>query len=179
MRAGVPVVLVAALLVQVGVRLWRQQHPAPPTGPATGDVLPLVWVAPLAQSSDSVRLTSLLTQGGGCSLLVVVSTTCHYSARMRYTWPEQARLWTDSVGVPLQLVWLAGEEPVDLLAFYRGYDLRGVRLLRVTSSPAEALARLGVFGTPTTYLVDASGRLRLAVMGNRLPPATAAREACS
>ena len=75
-------------------------------------------------------------------------------------------------------IWLAGEEVSALREFYSGYDFEGVVLGRVPEDPAGAFERLGIFGTPITYLLDAEGRLRMGTMGDILPPVNKGREVC-
>lgn len=38
---------------------------------------------------------------------------------------------------------------------------------------------LGVFGTPIAYLADATGRKRVGIAGNRLPPADVVSRICN
>lgn len=151
--------------------------PTSPTGPVMGELLPPVTVAVDADSTTSLNhlLTSSTTS---CALLVLISTRCSFCLRMRGTWPQRADAWSDSVGMPVMNIWLAGEEESALREFYSGYDFGGVVLGRIPEDPSGAFERLGVFGTPITYLLDAEGRLRMGAMGDTLPPVNKGREVC-
>lgn len=97
---------------------------------------------------------------------------------MRESWKRDVSHWSDSVGVAATTLWLGGEDDATLSEFYAGYDFEDVMLLRVADDPARTLGRLGLIGTPTTYLMDSQGRLRMGVMGDLLPPVEAGREVC-
>ena len=160
-----------------GMWLAGRTPPTPPTGPVMGELLPPVTV--VVDTDSTTSLNHLLTSSTtSCSLLVLISTRCSFCIRMRGTWPQRADAWSDSVGVPVMNIWLAGEEVGALREFYFGYDFEGVVLGRIPKDPARALERLGVFGTPTTYLLDAEGRLRMGMIGDTLPPLNKGREVC-
>lgn len=167
--------LLTAAVIQLGALRWLRTRPL--TGPVTGEVLPASVTVSL-NSIHEQQLTDLLTSRGTCSLLVIVSTHCYFCRQMRGTWPQQAREWADSVGVPVHSVWLSGEDEETLNTFYEGYDFSGVTLARLPSRPARTLQRLGLVGTPTSYLLDRQGRLRLGVLGDRFPPVPQGQRAC-
>lgn len=147
-------------------------------GPTIGEPLPATTVAVL-NTDDVVSLQDLLAAEEACALLVLITTDCPFCLRMRETWTRNAAVWSDSVGSHVSKIWLAGDDLSSLNEFYGGYDFEGVTLARLDDDPARALGRLGVFGTPTTYLLDRGGLLRMGVMGERLPPAEVGREVCA
>ena len=156
---------------------WTTIVPSPPSGPTVGEPLPATRVTFL-NSDSSLYLHEAMTSEDSCSLLVMISTTCPFCLRMRDSWRRDVTQWSDSLGVPVTMLWLAGEDDATLTEFYSGYDFEGVTLLRVADDPARALGRLGLIGTPTTYLLDPHGRLRMGVMGDLLPPIETGREIC-
>lgn len=179
MAALVFVASAAAAAGYLGLSWWAQNHPSPPTGPPLGEPLPATNVTLLGVTDGSAEtLRDFTSATGRCSLVVLASVSCSYCRLMRATWPSRARLWVDSVGAEVERVWLSGDSEGDLQAFYEGFDFDDVTLLRVPEEPALALGRLGLFGTPTTYLLDRKGRLHFGVMGDRLPPVSEGQDAC-
>lgn len=150
----------------------------PRLGPVRGDVLPSAPVRLAGEPVDQ-DLVSVLVSDSACSLVVLISTQCGVCRRMRESWPQRAAIWSDSVGAPVTLLWLSGESEDALAAFYAGYDFGNTLHARVAVEPQQALGRLGLFGTPTTYLLDRAGRLRQGLMGDRLPTVEFARNHCS
>ena len=161
-----------------GIQLWHITSWKPPTGPTIGEPLPATTVAVL-NTEEVVSLQDLLGAEEACALLVLIATDCPFCLRMRETWTRNAAIWSDSVGSYVSKIWLAGDDLSSLNEFYAGYDFDGVTVARLDDNPARALGRLGVFGTPTTYLVDRDGLLRMGVMGERLPPAGVGRDVCA
>ena len=157
---------------------WNRHTLQPPSGPEVGQPLPSAQVT-VVNGSSNATLRDALTSDGSCSLLVIVSTTCPFCMRMRHTWPRDATIWSDSVGTPVTKVWLAAEDDTTLTEFYSGYDFDDVSLVRITDDPVGTFGRLGIIGTPTTYLLDAAGHLRMGVMGDQFPPVQAGRDACT
>lgn len=159
------------------VTWWTNLVPSLPAGPAVGELLPETRVT-LVNSDSIFYLNDAIVTEDSCALLVVISTTCPFCLRMRDSWMRNVEHWSDSVGVTVTKLWLAGEDDATLLDFYSGFDFEGVQLLRVAEDPARALGRLGLIGTPTTYLVDGQGHLRMGIMGDFLPPIERGREVC-
>ena len=83
-----------------------------------------------------------------------------------------------AVGVPMRGVWLSGEDKRVMESFYEGYLFQDIVRARVISRPGAAFHRLGVYGTPTSYLLDSFGKLRYGIMGDRLPSVEMVRESC-
>ena len=99
---------------------------------------------------------------------------------MRDWWTTRLRAWRDSVGAPVHAIWLAGGDSATMSDFTRGYDLSGTTLVRVSDDDAGRIGRkLGVYATPTLYLLDHTGALRFGVLGEALPPADSGRAACA
>ncbi|MFQ5679297.1 MAG: hypothetical protein ACE5HP_07540 [Gemmatimonadota bacterium] len=58
-------------------------------------------------------------------------------------------------------------------------DVGGIALVRLEErNGGPFLWKLGLRGTPTTYVFDRQGRYRLTVLGNHLPPADSVRAIC-
>jgi hypothetical protein len=169
-----PVVL---LLAQLSYHQW-QRRSLPLVGPVTGERLPVTAVRAVAGGGD-IDLSWLLSSEGSCAMLVVINTGCAICMRMRYTWPNTFRTWSDSVDAPVKAVWLSGQSQEANERFYRGINFRDINVVRTSGSARTALRRLGVYGTPTLYLTDRFGRLRVGVAGDQLPAATDARSICS
>lgn len=167
--------LTTVLASQVAFNVWRRTTP-PLVGPTVGAPFPAVP----AISSDSIAAAALSAGGAGhlrsCTLLVFVSTACGVCQRMRYTWAARFRTWRDSVGAPLSVIWVAPQDSADQAGFYEGFDLDDVKKAQLAD--VDALTPLGIYGTPTLYLLDRNRRLRLGALGDVLPPADSVRHVC-
>ena len=113
-----------------------------------------------------------------CTLLVVISTECGFCKRMRVTWPTEFPHRAQSVGAPVRTAWIAPDSWDEITEFFRGWPLDFVEALRF-EHPDLAWKALGVFGTPTSYLVDQNGRVRFGTIGLSFPPDTVGRRVCS
>lgn len=163
------------LVYQIAVRDWT---PPQLGGPTPGTLIPDLTVGRAGGGSD-VGLRALVSTGLGCSLLVLVSPSCPVCARMRTTWPIRFAKWTDSVGVPVQPIWLSegGGEAFD--AFTSGFTLEGItRTFLRPETSEDAFRALGVIGTPTLYLVNSEGVVQAGLVGDLFPPVDIARRAC-
>lgn len=144
-----------------------------------GETLPTTPIRRIYGEDAPVEyLQALATQGDRCALVVLSSTSCYSCRLMRVTWPARARSWVDSVGGGVNLLWIGGDDVTEQQAFYAGFDFDGVALASVVGDAGRVLGRLGLFATPTTYLLDRMGRLRQGVLGDRLPSVTAGVAAC-
>lgn len=168
-----PAALVVLLAGQLGIREW-QRRPLPLRGPALGAELPETWIRGL----EDGRTERLSTPGTSCTVVVFVSSHCGVCQRMRTSWPARLRVWRDSVPASIRVVWASREDASALKTFHAGYDFAGVRLAQLADFPHRSQEALGIYGTPTTYLLDRWGRLRVGVLGDQLPPADSAYAAC-
>ena len=170
-------VLIAACAVQV-VALAATRGPIALHGPTVGRPLPdFGLVATLDGRQET--WTSAIATPHHCTLLVVISPTCAACRRMRDTWSDRLSPWLDSVAAPVRPVWLIGATDTVARAFVAGYDLAPRTVVAtITTDVAQAGRALGIVGTPTYYLLDRDGRLRVGVLGDEFPPADSARHAC-
>ncbi len=167
-----------ALVVQFGIWIWGGQRTLPvPSGPRLGAPFPDMRVGVPGHSIEQ-SLSDLLASAHGCSLLVVVSTGCVVCKRMRVTWPDRFRAWSESIGVSVRPIWLAEEGSESLKNFTNGYDLGSIDFAFSAGSSDQAFDQLGVIGTPTLYLLDPQAQMVVGVLGDRLPPLDIARAAC-
>lgn len=175
---------VAVLGIALGIQIyvWRGQQHIPdalPSGPRPGSPVPALLVRSVGESSTQ-RLPDLLSAGGTCTLLVIISPTCPTCARMRVTWPARFSAWVDSVGKDVRPLWLSEGGESALLAFTRGYTLGDIDLASLPTGTTMAAYRdLGVLGTPTLYLVDTSGSVVAGLIGDTFPPVDLARRSCA
>lgn len=178
LRLGPVIGVLASLLVgQFGFSVWRRAVVPPPlVGPRLGEPLPAVPGLVLGPGFDSARATTGQPTARTCTMLVVVSTACTICQRMRYTWPARFRVWHDSVGQPLAVVWAAPQSDSEQAVFYRGFGLDSIRKEKLTD--VHSLTRLGVYGTPTIFVIDRQMRLRIGILGDALPPADTVRRVC-
>lgn len=172
MRTVAVVALLVALTGQFAWVEW-QRRPLPFKGPVVGRALDNVDLQIEGARSD---LRRLVERPGGCTLLVIVSTTCPVCQRMRYSWPRRFAIWRDSISSSMQAVWLAPQEAAEQSTFYEGFNYKGIRRGQLLSGTGGK--KLGVIGTPTAYLLDSSGRLRIGILGDILPPADSAARVC-
>jgi hypothetical protein len=164
------------LLALVGQFAFRRRHqtPLPLTGPTHGAALPDFAIEPVGQTS-ATRLSSLASGPQQCTALVFVSTECGVCKRMRFTWAQKFNALSDSVGM-LRGYWIAPQTASEINSFMDGFGLNSVARVRISET---ALTRLGVYGTPTTYFIDRSGRLVMGVLGEDLPSSDRLRKVCS
>lgn len=169
--------LLAVLSVQFAILGARQLGNESPSGPITDSLLPTVPIRFLNEPHQ-IELARVVTRKHGCSFIVFMSVYCGICQQMRATWPAHFRAWSDSVGRSIQAVWIFGGERQALDVFLAGYDLGGVIAAHIVSDADEAFRRFGVFGTPISYVVDASGRMRVGMIGNRFPPSSQVSQFC-
>lgn len=148
------------------------------TGPEVGAPLPAVRELEAVDGSR-VDFAAISASGSACTIVVAASTRCGLCQQMRSWWPNAYRVWLDSIGSPVRALWVFDADRAALQQFHSGYDLQGIGMARVMPSSLEAFARWGVFSTPTTYLIDRRGNLRLGTLVGALPPADSARRYCS
>jgi len=168
--------LVALLGLQVLVR-QRQRGPLPLTGPQVGEPLPNVELS-FVRKPERHGLSEILRSDGQCSLLVFISTYCGICRKIRYTWPDRIEEWAKSAQVHVRVIWLGAEREESLVRFFSETGNPIPEIARISSDVTAALTKLGVYGTPTTYLTDRSGRLRIGTMGDQLPPEEETRRYC-
>lgn len=169
-------ILVGLLVWQVVARPWQGELPR--VGPSLGQPLPLdVRVSLAADGSVSSLRQVMSGEGHRCALLVAISTYCFFCQRMRYTWRSRYADWQKTVGHPVKAVWISLQDSATLAAFSADALLDEVTLVR--TDDFSTFEGLGVIGTPTTYLVDQVGRLRIGVAGDQLPPVDSGRTACA
>lgn len=113
-----------------------------------------------------------------CGILFAIDPNCGVCARMRYTWPLHYLEWRDSVGTDVPVFWLGLKKEAGIKAFVEDFDLPGVTVATVIRDTRGVLRRLGVYGTPVSYLVDREGRVQAGVAGPQLPPSELARISC-
>lgn len=177
-RAGWPIgALAGCLMIAFALGRGSVFGTRTPPGPVVGRLLPPMRVD-LVNDTGSYFLHDLLAGESQCFLVVAISTACTYCDRMRFTWPRQVEAWSDSVGSNVGLIWIAPDRPEKLAEFVDGFKFDNVKLASLSRRPNRAMRKLGVYGTPTAYLLDRLGRLRIGVMGDRLPPVRASREVC-
>jgi hypothetical protein len=169
-------VLGVFLLGQGGVLVSRSL-PKKPEGPQVGSVLPDTRV--VASDGHLTSLRKELSSGSGCTVLVVVSPQCSFCQQMRIWWPPVFRAWSDSVGGAVRAIWLSNFDSSSLASFYQGYDLRETTKLRMTVMSDSLMHRLGIYATPTTYLLDRQGLLRFGTLDLSLPPVDSAKRFCT
>ena len=174
-RPAVLLGLCASIVLQLGGLQWLRG--APLRGPELGEALPATEA--LLQDGDGLaELSDFAVSGAPCGLLIIIHSSCPFSSGMRRTWQEGFEAWSDSVGVSPRAVW-ASVEPIEVLIdFVDGFPLHAVALAEITGDPETALARLGAYAYPTTYLLDQHRRLRFGVVGPRLPPVAVGRTVC-
>lgn len=172
------VALAVTVVLQMGVWKLYQGFPLALAGPTPGAPFPAVRIGTLAGNSD-LALADLLSESSGCSLLVIVSSSCPICRHMRVTWPGRFKRWADSVKAPVRAIWLMEEGRGHLAEFRRGYTLDRLELAFIAKDRTTALRDLGIIGTPTLYLIDSQGRMQAGLVGDRLPSAALAQSVCS
>ncbi len=156
---------------------YRVDSNGRPTGPVTGNLLPDISLVEVTTAHHRTH-RDFAGAAPGCVLVSFVSSRCSARMRRRATWASRARAWRDSVARPVRFAWVAAESPSALEGFVREFDFAGFTLLTFNPEESNPLSKLGVYGTPTTYLIDAEGRLRYGVLGPLLPALDVAASAC-
>ena len=169
-------VLIAACAAQV-VALAASRGPIPLHGPTVGRPLPDFGL--VAMANGQLQSWPSVIARRECTLLVVISPACAACRLMRDTWSARLSPWLDSVAAPVRPVWLIGGDDTSARAFIADYDVAPRTLVARMAADIPAAGRaLGILGTPTYYLLDREGRLRVGVLGDEFPPADSARHAC-
>jgi hypothetical protein len=176
---GVWLIVLGTLLVgQVATVSWMRFHRAPLRGPAMEE--PLTGIGPVSVNGAApASWASVFATGGSCTLIVFVEPTCGACRQMRARWAEMLRVWRDSVGTPVHAVWASTADSASLRLFVGGFDLGRTDLVRIVGNPDDAGRQLGIYATPTSYLLDTHGRLRAGVLGIGMPPADSGRASCA
>jgi hypothetical protein len=177
-RTSVLALLIAGIAVQV--YLLKLRDPAVQfgdlRGPRRDSLLTTFPVRVLGDTAIS-DLRALLTARTRCGIAVFMDVQCSICGRMRHSWPREYRQLVNGLGRPINAVWMFGGSPDSVRQFVRGFEDELILLATVTS-PSFVIRELGVFGTPITYVVDAEGRFRIGVSGNRVPPVEALAPFC-
>jgi hypothetical protein len=145
-------------------------------GPPNDSLLPSFRVTQLGVR-DQQDLRAVLTRDGRCGFVVFMEVTCPVCSRMRYSWPREHGALADSVGQPINVVWLFADKADAVQKFIEGFRHQDITVALVDDA-ASVIRRLGIVGTPVTYLVDAAGRKRVGLAGDRLPPSDVAARVC-
>ena len=173
----VVLVLLGLLVLAQLAFLWRGKTLPPLAGPMIEDTLPTLAIHDLNGGSHR-SLGESLRRARSCSIVFAIDPNCSVCARMRYTWPALYLEWRDSVGTDVPVFWLGWQEETVMGAFIEDFDLPGVTVATVFRDTEATWRRLGVYGTPVSYLVDREGRVQAGVAGPQLPPAELARVSC-
>jgi hypothetical protein len=170
--------LLAAAAILQAVVLWRRSIPRIPEGPTLGDTLPALRTYAVP-SDELIQLGNGASEVDSCTVVVAISTTCGVCALMRDQWNEKYSHWLDTVGAPVRAVWVAAAESDTLQAFLDGSGLLdAVGLARMRPGDPDFRTRLGVYATPTVYLLDQHDKLRIGSLGFNLPPVDSAAQIC-
>lgn len=138
--ANVAILIVSILLCVVLVRTYLAPAPAPnPAGMPTE-------ISEGVKRGDVVALTGIDWQKSGKTLLLALSTTCHFCTRSGPFYQRLAKEHGDA-----RLVALVPQSSEEGRAYLKGLGV-DVDDVRQTS-----LGELGVSGTPTLILVDGEG----------------------
>lgn len=169
--------LLAALAVVQATIAWNRTRWQLPEGPALGEMLPALETVAL-ETGEPIPVGNAAGTADSCTVVVAISTSCSVCLAMRDQWSSTYSAWHDSVEASIRVTWIAAADSGALLEFYSGHDLSGVRKARMRSDDVAFRNSLGVYATPTVYLLDRQDRLRTGSLGFNLPPADSATRAC-
>ncbi len=93
-------------------------------------------------------------------------------------WRSRLEEWTRRVDRTVHPIWLFDGDSDNIEAFVERYSLSGVEAISVHERSDVRFRELGVWGTPTSYLLDGSMRLRYGMIGDRFPPDSVTKAAC-
>lgn len=158
---------------------WTAVRPVSPNGPELGGPLATVDVDRTGRSGPTSLRELSIDLPGKCILLTAVSESCSVCRRMRLSWALRHREWETRVGRDIPSVWIVDGALDSLAAFVSTYSMTQVVLVAIRPSSPAHFRQLGVWGTPTTYLLDDSTRLIYGMIGNGFPPDSVARQACA
>ncbi len=147
-------------------------------GPLPGEMFPRVVVRAVADGRTGV-IDRMVRESGSCALVVLMSIHCSHCARMRYTWTEAYNSWSDSLTFDVPTYWVTYETPHEVSDWVGAFNLQGTSVVGVLRKPDRAWRKLGVIGTPQSYLVHRSGRVHSGHFGPSLPSTAFARDACN
>jgi len=157
--------------------LWHLVTDPPLRGPVKGELFPTLEAQELRQGIPQV-----LGEGGdACIFVPVMATSCPFCSRMRHTWDAEYDAWREGTTADLQVVWLFPEPRERVESWTEGRSWDDVTVMTLPGRRGERTAilrRLGVIGTPTSYLVSGTGEVLMGIAGPRLPPPDLVSERC-
>ncbi len=175
-RALILFALGTLMAVQL-VLLHEGRSVGPVYGPVRDEVFPTIPIAFLDERQE-LALRDVVSRNTGCTLLVIMDVDCAVCQRMRMEWPQRFQSWADSLRISIQAIWLVAEPEEVTIQFFGNYGAERVHRGRVVADFNTALSVLGVIGTPTQYLIDHKGVLRLGIAGDQLPSQGEAERIC-
>lgn len=170
------VVLILLMIVQIGY-LYRVGMVATMGGPLVGEQMPTIKAETL--DGRAIDIGTVFAEQSTCGVVFVMSTHCPFCTRMRRTWPYIYGQWVGSVGHSVPTIWLLKDDAELTNKWIAGFTLPDVTVATIVRRRDAAWRRLGVIGTPVSYLIGVNGKVQAGVMGPTLPPAKTARAACS
>lgn len=159
-------------------RLIDRNFVRTPLGPSLGEGLDTLPGAAFTIDPIEPFVKATTTGGDTCSLVVVIDPFCSACRRMKETWNRRYAAWRTTTGVPLQPFWVGASDSAQMVSFFAGAELEGVQRIALGLSEDGLREELGVYATPTVYLFDRAGRLRLGSLGFNLPPADSVQRIC-
>ena len=163
------------LVLQLAVLSWSLFRSQPPSGPSRSSVI----VLPAAEEYRQRAKWDTLPDKESCLLVAFVSSTCPICRHMRQSWYAAWRTWEDSLSVRVPTVWFFSESERTIREFLPDSMMIGIRRLRQLHSGDGSWNRLGVYGTPTIFLLDRQRKLRYGIVGASLPPANVTDAVCN
>jgi hypothetical protein len=111
----------------------------------------------------------------GCSVIVVTSTQCGVSRALAVRWRDE--LSQSSRGIQIDTKWLVADSSSKSDRFVNTMKDVG-KFELVADNSEELLSRLGVIGTPVTFVVDFERGRYLPIQGNFIPSHAQLIETC-
>lgn len=154
---------------------WHAVNNPPLRGPVRGEPFPTLEAQGLGQKAPRVLGEGVDT----CLVVTVMATGCPFCSRMRHTWNAQYRAWRAGTTANVSVVWLFSEPEERVESWTEGRSYDDVTVMTLSGRErATVRRRLGVVGTPMSYLVGKDGKVLVGIAGPRLPPSDLVSERC-
>lgn len=130
------------------------------------------------QDNHFTSLQELVSNEGHCLLVVFVRPSCPTCKFMRMSWISDWDRWQKYAGRQLRYIWVGDVSATSLREFITDQQIDQSRVYVAEFASNEEWGILGVWGTPTSYLIDTSLRELYGAIGYNFPSYDLVRSQC-